>query len=193
MRLSIFQSSTCVRFWLNIHKTSVWMTFAVILITTTGDEVRKFLLAAQALGFTNGDYVFITVDLYRTAELGAFDWRYGKLYLRHDDMEMEMPGGNAWRITILCLLKRESTSHGWIPPTKGPSQWHHNERDCVSNRRRLDCSGAGQRKHQSSASLAFVRGIHRWPVNSPYKWPATRKMFPFDDVIISLVLCLWKQ
>ena len=27
-------------------------------------------------------------------------------------------------------------------------------------------SGANQRKHQSSASLAFVRGIHRTPVNS---------------------------
>ena len=45
-------------------------------------------------------------------------------------------------------------------------------------------SGADQRKHQSSASLAFVRGIHRGPVNSPYKWPVTRKMFPFDDVIV---------
>ena len=48
-------------------------------------------------------------------------------------------------------------------------------------------SDADQRKHQSSTSLAFVRGIHRGPVNSPYKWPVTRKMFPFDDVII----CLW--
>ena len=45
-------------------------------------------------------------------------------------------------------------------------------------------SGADQRKHQSSASLAFVWGIHRWPVNSPHKWPVTRKMFPFDDVIM---------
>ena len=47
-------------------------------------------------------------------------------------------------------------------------------------------SGAGQRKHQSSASMAFVRGIHRWPVNSPHKWPVTRKMFPFDNVIMKL-------
>ena len=47
------------------------------------------------------------------------------------------------------------------------------------------CSGAGQRKHQSSASLAFVKGLHRWPVNSPYKGPVTRKMFPFDDVVIT--------
>ena len=45
-------------------------------------------------------------------------------------------------------------------------------------------SGADQRKHQSSASLAFVRGIHRGPVNSPHKGPVTRKMFPFDDVIM---------
>ena len=46
-------------------------------------------------------------------------------------------------------------------------------------------SGAIQRKHQSSASLAFVREIHRGPVNNfPHKWPVTRKMFPFDDVIM---------
>ena len=45
-------------------------------------------------------------------------------------------------------------------------------------------SSVDQRKHQSSASLAFVWGIHRWPVNSPHKWPATRKMFLFDDVIM---------
>ena len=44
--------------------------------------------------------------------------------------------------------------------------------------------GADQRKHQSSSSLAFVRGIHRWPVNSPNKRPVTRIMFPFDDVIM---------
>ena len=41
-----------------------------------------------------------------------------------------------------------------------------------------------ERKHQSSASLAFVRGIPRRPVNSPHKWSVTRKMFPFDDVIM---------
>ena len=41
-------------------------------------------------------------------------------------------------------------------------------------------SDADQRKHQSSASLALWRG----PVISPHKWPVTRKMFPFDDVII---------
>ena len=48
-------------------------------------------------------------------------------------------------------------------------------------------SGLDQRKHQSSASLAFLWGIHRWPVNSPHKGPVTRKMFPFDDVIVCLL------
>ena len=47
-----------------------------------------------------------------------------------------------------------------------------------------DYSDADHRKHQSSASLAFVRVIHRGPVNSPHEWPVTRKMFPFDDVIM---------
>ena len=46
------------------------------------------------------------------------------------------------------------------------------------------CLGIHQRKCQSSASLAFVREIHRWSVNSPYKRPVTRKMFPFDVVIM---------
>ena len=45
-------------------------------------------------------------------------------------------------------------------------------------------SDADQRKHQSSASLAFVRGLHRGPVNSPHKWSVTRKMFPFEVVIM---------
>ena len=45
-------------------------------------------------------------------------------------------------------------------------------------------SDADQSKHQSSVSLAFVWGIHRGPVNSPHKEPVTRKMFPFDDVIM---------
>ena len=51
------------------------------------------------------------------------------------------------------------------------------------------CSGADQRKHKSSTSLVLVRGIHRWPVNSPHKGPVTRKMFPFDDVTMWCFLC----
>ena len=49
-----------------------------------------------------------------------------------------------------------------------------------------------QRKHQSSASLTFMRGIHRGPVNSPHKGPVTRKMFPFDEVIMMMLWSIQK-
>ena len=57
------------------------------------------------------------------------------------------------------------------------------------------CSVADQRKHKNSASLAFVKGIHRWPVDSPHNRPATRKMFPFDDVIMIIwgFLLQWRH
>ena len=54
-------------------------------------------------------------------------------------------------------------------------------------------SGADQRKHQSYASLAFVRGIHRWPENSTHKWPVTRNMFPFDAVIMLSLRFQWMR
>ena len=68
-------------------------------------------------------------------------------------------------------------------------QWRHNGHDGVSHHQPQDCLlnrlfRRDQRKHQSCASLAFVGGIHQWPVNSPHRWPVTRKMIPFDDVII---------
>ena len=70
-------------------------------------------------------------------------------------------------------------------------QWRHKGCDSASNHQPHDCFlnrlfRHRSKKHQSSASLAFVRGIHRRPVNSPHKWPATRKMFPFDDVIMEI-------
>ena len=51
-------------------------------------------------------------------------------------------------------------------------------------------SDADQRKYHSSASLAFVWGIHRGQMNSPHKWPVTRKILPFDDVVIWSSWCL---
>ena len=65
-------------------------------------------------------------------------------------------------------------------------QKNHQPYDCLLNH----LFSADQRKHQSSASLAFVWGIHRWPVNSLHKWPVRQKMFPFDDVSIISLTCL---
>ena len=71
--------------------------------------------------------------------------------------------------------------------------WRHNGLDDVSNHQPHHCLlsrlfGEDKKNHQSSASLAFVRGIHRGPVKSPHKWPVAGKMFPFDDVIILAAL-----
>ena len=71
-------------------------------------------------------------------------------------------------------------------------QWCHNERDGVSNHLRIDylfnrLFRSRSKKTSSSASLVFVGGIHRWPVDSPHKGPVTRKMFPFDDIIIGII------
>ena len=41
-------------------------------------------------------------------------------------------------------------------------------------------------------SLACVRGIHRGPVNSPDKWPVTRKMLPFDDVTLHMYASIFR-
>ena len=71
-------------------------------------------------------------------------------------------------------------------------QWRHIDRDSVTNLQPHDCllnHLFRRRKHQSSASLAFVREIHRGPVNSPHKWPVIRKKSPFDDVIM---VAQWK-
>ena len=69
-------------------------------------------------------------------------------------------------------------------------QWRHNERDGVSNHRRLD---GLLNSMVCSASLACVRGIHRSPVNSPHKGPVTQKMLPFDDVIMWIaVVPIWR-
>ena len=87
-----------------------------------------------------------------------------------------------------CMDSLTTRQTSWRLNQHDSLQWRHNERDGVSNLMVVYWSlytGADQRKHQSSASLAFVRGIHWWPVNSPHKGRVTRKMFPFDHVIMS--------
>ena len=75
----------------------------------------------------------------------------------------------------LCTCKHGALHHD-------PLLWRHSGLYGVSNHQPHESLLSGlfrrrSRKHQSSASLAFVRRIHRWPVNSPHKWPVTRKCF----------------
>ena len=53
--------------------------------------------------------------------------------------------------------------------------WLHNEHDGVSDHQRVDCL----------LNRLFISGPDQSKlVNSPHKGPVTRKMFPFDDVIM---------
>ena len=77
-------------------------------------------------------------------------------------------------------------------------RWCHNGQDGISNHQPRHCLlnclfGCRSKKHQSSVSLAFARGIHRRPVNSRHKWPVTWKMFPFDDVIMVIMSVMASQ
>ena len=105
---------------------------------------------------------------------------------------------------LMCEDRFFIVIHGLIVQLKkwNTLQWRHIGRDSVSYDQPHDCllnrlfrrrKQTQKRKHQSSASLAFVRGIHRGPVNSPHKWPVKRKMFPFDDVFmkVRIVVVNW--
>ena len=68
-----------------------------------------------------------------------------------------------------------------------PLRWRHNERAGVSNHQPHDylLNRVFRRRSKKISKLRVTgRGIHRVPVNSPHKWPVTRKMYPFDDVIM---------
>ena len=107
----------------------------------------------------------------------------------------------AWSLNLRCC--HLTCIHVVFPPpycslrylTFLPLQWCQmsamaSQITCLRSVYSTVYSGTDQRKHQSFMSLAFVRGIHRWPVNSPYKRSATRKMFSFDDVIMLIMyLC----
>ena len=89
-------------------------------------------------------------------------------------------------VRILCEI-----ALGWmpiIPFSLFALQWRHNGRDSVSNHQSHDCllNRLLRRRSKKTSKLRVTGlcvGIHRGPVNSPHKWPVTRKMFPFDDVI----------
>ena len=96
--------------------------------------------------------------------------------------------------------KHDNTVIYWNSRQKGDSWFHYNDVIMGAMASQITSlmtvystvySGANERKHQSSASLAFVRGIHRWPANSPHKCPVTRKIV---QLMTSSCLCLkWRH
>ena len=90
----------------------------------------------------------------------------------------------------ICYIRHSHRGNSTLTDGKYYAiQWRHNEHDGVSNHQPQDLFlnrlfRRRSKKHQSSALLAFVRGIDWWPVRSPHKGPVTRKIFPFHDVIM---------
>ena len=118
------------------------------------------------------------MDIYPYSQGMLFCWRIDINF----NLSMDKKITSSIRCGVKSLIHSNSQTR--------TLQWRHNGHDGVSNHQPHDCwlnrlFRVDQRKHQSSALLAFVRGIHRWPVNSPHTWPVTRKMFPFDDVIMN--------
>ena len=71
------------------------------------------------------------------------------------------------------------------------SRWRHNDHDSVSNHQPHGgllnrYSDADQRKTSKLRVTGLCVGNSPGPVNSPHKGPVTRKMFPFDDVIMKV-------
>ena len=96
---------------------------------------------------------------------------------------VETTSGINWSFIILyCNNSLNWTC--WLP-----LQWRHNERDRIPNHQHhdclLDCLFRRPKKTSKLSVTGLCEGIHQWPVNFPPKGPVTRKMFPFDDVIMS--------
>ena len=119
---------------------------------------------------------------------------YTLLYISSNDPVCYDPGllllGRTWTIYVCNISVARSSFNDWL---RVYESLHNNDvimRTMASQITSVSvvcpavASGSVQRKHQSSASLAIVRGIHRWPVNFPHKRSETRKLFPFEDVIM---------
>ena len=79
----------------------------------------------------------------------------------------------------------------WPPITWSSLQWRHDGSDSVSSHQPHECLlnhiFKGRSKKTSKLCVTgLCAGNSPGPVNSPHKWPVTRKMFPFDDVIMDI-------
>ena len=158
-----------------------WQRYASINRVTLGSNNRLYLVRHQAISFR---HMIILETVAQNDDTAAQVIRCCNKLQR------------LFSRLMVCQILTERDH--WLPPCNilhstyraiSSLQWRPNGHDSVSNHQHHECLlnrlfRADQRKHQSSASLAYVRGIHRGPVNSPHKWPVTWKMLPFDDVIM---------
>ena len=182
----------------------LWCTVCMIIKRVKVCHIPRPLVTSNCLsvssilksGFTISCHVMAASALRPVErELGGERWR-----IKDDDDVMtwkrflnSLPHGALWGESTGCKVK---APHFWpfeVGIRRSPMDSHYSDVKMSPITFQITSltivystvySAADQRKHQSSASLAFVRGIHRWPVNSPYKGPLTRKILPFDDAMM---------
>ena len=94
------------------------------------------------------------------------------------------------RLWYLCACSLITYLYRVIEMKHWSLQWRHDERDGVLNHRRLHwlLNRFSRRRSKKTSKIRVtdlrVTGLHRWPIDSPHKGPLTRKMLPFDDVIM---------
>ena len=125
---------------------------------------------------------------YHYSFMPNFNWIYSSTAT-----EVEAPGGTSWCKGLTANYMFTSTCCMLKCFEEALISCHYNDVIMgtmvsqitgVSIVCSVVCSGSDQRKHQSSASMAFVRGFHRGPVDPSHKGSVTLKMFPFYDVIM---------
>ena len=129
---------------------------------------QRSMTSDEGIWFLSGQWVKINRHYLEMALRYHFDAHVEQIH--HNDVIM---GAMASQITSLTIVY--STFYSGADQRKHQTCYVYGEIKLL-------------KKHQSSASLAFVLGIHRWPVNSPHRWPVTRKMFSFDDVVMFIWL-----
>ena len=157
--------------------------------------------ADQSKHQSSASLAFVWLNMASNAENVSIWWRhhgfdgigadhrmhvlYKKLSLQASQHAQNHSQDTLDHALIITWYDNEIRSNEWWGKSL---QWRHKEHDGVSNPLRLDCLLKHlfrcTSKYQSAAWLAFVRGIHRWPVESPHKGPVTQTIFPFNDVIV---------
>ena len=89
-----------------------------------------------------------------------------------------------WKVKC-CVLTQHRCGHSATLSLL----WRHNGHNSVSNHQPYDCllRRLFRRRSKQTSKLhvtGLCAGNSPGPVNFPHKWPVTRKMFPFDDVIM---------
>ena len=179
-------------------------SLTIVYSTVYSDADQRKHQSSASLAFLRGIHRWPVNSPHKwpvtSVENVSISWRHHVVNVLLSVTGLGSPGGNLNVEFCIFGLNQQIplyhlTQFTWtcFIHTRAPLQWRHNERGGVSNHQPHDCflnrlfgHRWDHRKHQSSASLAFVRGIHLWPVNSPHKGPVTWKRFPFDDVIMHI-------